>query len=88
MSSGMRWAADRRLGQAEARIHELEEALGSLEKAEADYRRLQDLFGGSERVTARAWDQMRCCGDHARFVLTRRPAKLPSSPSGSHEPCS
>ena len=55
-----------------ARLFDLEVALEALEKAEAEYRRSHDLYGGDDLRVGRLWDRMRRCGDHARKLLKKK----------------
>ncbi len=54
-------------------VEQLREALRELANAEADYRRLHDLYGRGHIQTGRAWDRMRRAGDAARAALGEKP---------------
>lgn len=59
----------KRAEEAEAERDRLWEALDTLQRSEAAYRRAHDVHGDGALAAGRAWDIMRRAGDKARGVL-------------------
>jgi hypothetical protein len=71
-----KWEAEYRAEREglNSRVATLAAELRGLADAEAEYRRVHDQYGGSDRRSGRAWDLMRRAGDRARAALQGSPA--------------